>query len=83
MYSALRAVVDTKDKFETSTVDDHVSRLFLFDFEQCGIHLPEAERKKVVALNDAILQLGQSFMSGAISPRAVPKDSLPHTLSQL
>ncbi|PSN48217.1 Mitochondrial intermediate peptidase [Blattella germanica] len=80
LYSALREVVDSQDKFPTSAVDEHVARLFLFDFEQCGIHLPETDRRKVVALNDSILQLGQSFMAGAVAPRSIPKDYLPQYL---
>ena len=31
----------------------------LQDFLQCGIHLPDADREKVVDLNDAILRLGK------------------------
>jgi len=41
----------------TSDIDDHVAKLFLFDFEQCGIHLPEKQRRRVVELNDYILQV--------------------------
>ncbi|GLH15007.1 Mitochondrial intermediate peptidase [Gryllus bimaculatus] len=83
LYSALRTVVDSKDKFPTTSVDDHVSRLFLFDFEQCGIHLPEDARRRVVELNDYILQLGQKFMAGAVSPRSVPKELLPDNIRHL
>lgn len=83
LYCALRAVVDAGDKFPTSLVDQHVARLFLFDFEQSGIHLSETERKRVVALNDSILHLGQRFIAGAVAPRAIPKDSLPSNLRQL
>lgn len=65
---------------ETTDIDKHVSKLFLFDFEQCGIHLEENLRKRVVYLNECILQLGQHFMSGAINPRAVPKSLLPENI---
>jgi intermediate peptidase len=82
LYCALRAVVDAGDKFPTSLVDQHVARLFLFDFEQSGIHLSEKERKRVVALNDSILHLGQRFIAGALAPRAISKDSLPSNLRQ-
>lgn len=61
-------------------MDVHVARLFLFDFEQCGIHLPEHQRQKVVFLNDAILQLGQQFMNGAVQPRQVSKSVLPESI---
>lgn len=83
LYSALRTVVDSKDKFPTTDVDRHVSRLFLFDFEQCGIHLPEEERRRVVELNDYILHLGQRFMAGAVCPRSVPKELLPENIRHL
>lgn len=46
---------------ETTEIDDHVAKLFLFDFEQCGINLPEEQRQKVVELNDYILQVGRIF----------------------
>lgn len=58
LYKALSRVVNNKkDVRETTEVDNHVSKLFLFDFEQSGIHLPERERQKVVQLNDHILQV--------------------------
>ncbi|XP_049812757.1 mitochondrial intermediate peptidase [Schistocerca nitens] len=83
LYSALRNVAENKDKFETTPVDEHVAQLFLFDFEQCGIHLPESDRCRVVELNDYILQLGQRFMAGAVSPRAIPKEVLPKNIRHL
>lgn len=70
-------MVDSKDEFETNEIDDHVAKLFLFDFEQSGIHLEEKQRQKVVYLNDSILQLGQRFMTGAVHPREVSKSVLP------
>ncbi len=73
-------MVDTKDTFETNAIDDHVARLFLFDFEQCGIHLEEKQRQKVVYLNDTILQLGQRFMTGAVHPRQVSRSVLPDNI---
>lgn len=45
-------MVETNDIFPTTAVDDHVSKLFLFDFEQCGIHLEEQQRQKVFSLNN-------------------------------
>lgn len=80
LYRALKNVVDSKDTFETNAIDDHVAKLFLFDFEQCGIHLEEKHRQKVVYLNDTILQLGQRFMTGAVHPRQVSKSVLPDNI---
>lgn len=71
------------DKIPMTEVDEHVGRLFMFDFELCGIHLPEDQRRKVVQLNDYILQLGQKFMAGAVTPRAVTPDTMPKSIRSL
>lgn len=57
LYNSLKRVVNNGDIQATSKIDDHIAKLFLFDFEQCGIHLPESQRRKVVELNDYILQV--------------------------
>lgn len=82
LYKSLKAVTDNGDGFITDAIDEHVAELFLFDFEQCGIHLEENLRKKVVYLNNCILQCGQKFMAGAVEPRAVRKSLLPERLHQ-
>lgn len=76
-------MVDHGDIVETTAIDDHVSKLFLFDFEQCGIHLEENLRQRVVHLNDRILQLGQRFMAGAVHPRSIPKAILPESIRHM
>ena len=77
LYKKLKEVVEKGDKFPTTSLDNHIAKLFLFDFEQSGIHLPEKERQLVVALNEYILQLGQRFSMGAHEPRMVEKQDLP------
>jgi len=77
LYQALCKVVQEGDFIPTTEVDRHVAKLFLFDFEQCGIHLPEEERLRVVRLNDYILQLGQKFMNGAVQPTVLPRNVVP------
>lgn len=77
IYWALQRVVENGDVMPTDEVDQHVARLFLFDFEQSGIHLNEEKRKRVVKLNECILQIGALFMQGTSLARAVPKDKLP------
>lgn len=47
IYQALKDVVDNKDICVTTDVDDHVAKLFLFDFEQNGIHMEENLRQRV------------------------------------
>lgn len=63
-------------------LDKHVVELFLFDFEQSGIHLDEVARQRVVYLNDCILRLGQRFMAGALTPRTVSGKSLPDSVKK-
>ncbi|XP_053631220.2 mitochondrial intermediate peptidase [Cherax quadricarinatus] len=82
LYESLRNVVVHGDKVPTTEVDKHVARLFLFDFEQSGIHLDEAQRQRVVSLNESILTLGQHFMNGSLQPRAIPKVKLPESIRQ-
>ncbi|CAB3360398.1 Hypothetical predicted protein [Cloeon dipterum] len=77
LYQRLRAVLGQKDLVPTSALDDHVAELFLFDFEQSGIHLSESQRRQVVSLNNSILQFGQKFMAGCVAPRSVPKNQFP------
>ncbi|OWR42103.1 mitochondrial intermediate peptidase [Danaus plexippus plexippus] len=77
LYQSLRNSV------ENGTCGDrHLAELFLFDFEQSGIHLPDGPRQKVVALNDLILQTGQQFMAGAAKPRKVPRSAVPQNVRQ-
>ncbi|XP_017785977.1 PREDICTED: mitochondrial intermediate peptidase [Nicrophorus vespilloides] len=83
LYDALQRVVKEGDLIPTNDVDNHVAQLFLFDFEQSGIHLPEAERNKVVALNDSILHLGQHFVAGAANPRKIKKQQLPQYIQHV
>ncbi|XP_067632833.1 mitochondrial intermediate peptidase isoform X2 [Eurosta solidaginis] len=80
LYEALSNVVANGDSIPTTEVDKHVSKLFLFDFEQSGIHLPDKEREKVVRLNDYILQLGQKFMNGAVQPTVVRRIDVPSSV---
>uniref|UniRef100_A0A182NH99 Peptidase M3A/M3B catalytic domain-containing protein n=1 Tax=Anopheles dirus TaxID=7168 RepID=A0A182NH99_9DIPT len=56
LYGALKAVVDHGDRLETTDVDRHVARLFLFDFEQSGIHLEEAARQRQERLLSELLK---------------------------
>ena len=77
IYTALKRSVEEGDIFEESEVDRHVARLFLQDFQQCGIHLPESGRRQVVELNDRALRLGQTFSARCHAPRAVRAEVLP------
>lgn len=79
----LKEVVTNGDKVSTNPFDDHVARLFLFDFEQSGIHFSEGQRQMVVELNDRILNLGQRFMAGCYTPRVVHRKHMPESIQYL
>ncbi|KAK9507663.1 hypothetical protein O3M35_007470 [Rhynocoris fuscipes] len=83
LYDALKYVITNGDSVPTTDVDKHVASLFLFDFEQCGIHLPREQRYEVVGLNDYILHLGQRFMAGCLKSRSIDKESVPVPLRNL
>jgi intermediate peptidase len=80
LYDALNKVVCEGDGYAETDVDKHVARLFLLDFQQCGIHLDDDSRKMVVKLNDRILQVGQQFAAGTHQPRAIKKSVLPENV---
>lgn len=77
LYSVLTSVIRNGDILPTTEIDKHVAKLFQFDFEQSGIHLPEEQRHKVVTLNNNILSLGQQFMLGTSTQRAINKYLVP------
>jgi len=78
-----RRLSKKEDAFPQSDVDRHVSKLFLLDFQQCGIHLDEVSREKVVRLNDEILQLGQAFAANAFTPTLAPSTAIPAHLKPI
>lgn len=83
LYQALKNVVENGDIVPTTEDDNHVAKLFLFDFEQSGIHLPEKTRTEVVDLNNAILQLGQFFVTGCSHPKVIQKKLVPENIRNL
>ena len=80
LYNSLSNVVQNGDIVPTTPTDDYVTKLFLFDFEQCGIHLDENVRNEVVRLNEHILHVGTYFMYGTTKPRIVFKKEIPEHL---
>ncbi|CAG2159376.1 unnamed protein product [Oppiella nova] len=77
LYESLREVSERGDRLATNALDEYVMKLFLFDFEQSGIHLDEDKRKLVLQLNQHILHVGSYFMSSTSQSRTVPKSKLP------
>jgi intermediate peptidase len=76
IYGALKKVLENGDVLPMDDIDRRVAELFLFDFEQSGIHLPESDRRRFVALTEQILLLGSAFMQGTHKPVYVPRDAL-------
>ncbi|XP_060521170.1 mitochondrial intermediate peptidase [Cylas formicarius] len=77
LYNILKSSIRKGDVLELTEVDKLVGELFLFDFEQCGIHLSEIARNEVVWLNDDILNLSQQFVAGTSTSRTVHRNILP------
>ena len=49
IYYALRQVIEEGDLHPTDSVDKRVAELFMFDFEQSGIHLPDDKVRKRIS----------------------------------
>lgn len=80
LYEKLKGVAENGDICPTDPIDDYVANLFLFDFEQSGIHLDKETREKIVAYNDYILHVGSNFLNKTLSPRTVLKSQLPEAI---
>ena len=83
IYEALKKVLVKGDEFGMDEIDQRVAELFMFDFEQSGIHLSEEKRKDFVNLNESILSLGTFFMQGCHQPTSVPRFALPKHLQRV
>jgi len=83
IYSALKSVLVDGDVVPTDEVDRRVAELFLFDFEQSGIHLPSSDRQQFVKLSEQILGIGSAFMRGCHRPVYVKRSSLPEPLQDV
>lgn len=74
LYNALKSA-----KF-SDELDEYVAKLFMFDFEQSGIHLDEDKRRLVLQLNESILKLSSIFAANANQGRLVKTSDLPATV---
>ncbi|XP_013074973.2 mitochondrial intermediate peptidase-like [Biomphalaria glabrata] len=83
LYKALKTILEEGDTLPTDDVDRRVTELFMFDFEQSGIHLNEAQREQFVKLNERIHMLGTIFQRGAQKPVSIQKNVLPEHLQHV
>ncbi|XP_071949690.1 mitochondrial intermediate peptidase-like [Antedon mediterranea] len=78
LHQSIKRLLDCKDAMDSMDEESRkVAQLFLFDFEQSGIHLDETKRLEAVKLNEDILLLGSQFMQGTQMPTALHKNQLP------
>ncbi|XP_033761242.1 LOW QUALITY PROTEIN: mitochondrial intermediate peptidase-like [Pecten maximus] len=80
IYNALKKAVEDGDVVPLDDQDKRVGQLFLFDHEQCGIHLPEDKRAAFVKLNEDVMMIGNFFMQGTHVMRSVAKKLLPESI---
>ncbi|XP_076453818.1 mitochondrial intermediate peptidase-like [Babylonia areolata] len=80
IHSALKEVLNHGDVVDTDSVDHRVAQLFMFDFEQSGIHLEQSKRQRFVELNESVLMLGSYFQQGTQRGISITKDRLPENL---
>jgi len=79
LYKAIQeSLIQNGSKMDDVT--KMVAQLFIFDFEQSGIHLKSDERKKAVQFHEAVLVLGARFTEGTGLPREFPLNNWPKDL---
>ena len=78
LYDCLKSV----ESVEGTQLEDLVLQLFLFDFEQSGIHLSQERRKLVVELNRGILETGSYFVQNAMNKRTVKKSRISQVMNE-
>lgn len=80
LHRALRNLMDSEQYENLDRVTKRTADMFMHDFEISGIHLEESVRKKVVKLNDHLLEMGYAFSVNASQPTLVHKDECPPAL---
>jgi len=80
LHGALKKVLLEGDVVPTDAVDRRVTELFMFDFEQSGIHLETKKREQFVKLTENIHMLGTFFQRGSQKPIGIDKKQLPQNL---
>lgn len=73
LYKALKfALSDEQVLHGMDDITKHVGNLFLFDFEQSGIHLEEKKRNDAVRLHEMILTFGAEFSHNTATASRYP-----------
>lgn len=78
LYKALKHALSEKQVLKNmDAVTEHVGNLFLFDFEQSGIHLEKEKRDHAVKLHESILAFGAEFAHNTATPSYYPLQHWP------
>ena len=73
LYNALKHALNNEEvSGQMDDVTKHVGHLFLFDFEQSGIHLEREKRARAVKLHEMILAFGAEFSHNTSAPSKYP-----------
>ena len=80
LHHTLDVFMKSQEFKECDEVTKRTTELLMSDFESCGIHLVEGERKKVVELNNRILELSHRFMHNTSQPTIVSRKNCPKSL---
>ncbi|KAI6232043.1 Peptidase family M3 containing protein [Aphelenchoides besseyi] len=64
LYNSVKDSLNT-EAHVLDELDKRTLRLFIDDFQQCGVHLEEAKRLEFVNLSNAIFQFGAEFCANA------------------
>lgn len=75
LYQSLKSTLN--EPINEDNIDEYVTKLFINDFEQSGIHLDDKKRETILHLNENILRIGSIFSAHANEPRCVDKSILP------
>lgn len=80
LYDALKTSYEHGDVQPLTEVDRRVSRLLLDDFENSGVNLNEANRKKFVDLTQEMFYLSSRFSQNASKPASISKHLIPSNI---
>jgi len=73
LFYALKKSAET-EKDQLDEVDKRTLNLLISDFEQSGVHLPDAERIAFVNLSNEIFEAATDFSNGVYQPSPVTKE---------
>ena len=85
LYARLKSETENNDPSNPplDECDKRVSRLYLLDFEQSGIHLPEQVRDQFVEVNNELINLLMKFQVNSQTPVTVHANELDPKFSRL